>query len=247
MDKIVESLVKKSVKQISPYVPGKPIEVLQRDYNIDPSKIIKLASNENPLGVSPKVKEAVTRYLDNIYRYPEGSGYYLKNKLSEILKVSPEKIILGSGSSEIISMAIDTFVNPGEEIIYPYPSFLIYKILALKTNATPVEIPLNEDFSYDLNKFLDKITSNTKMIILCNPNNPSGTIIFEDQLEEFINNVPDRVIIIVDEAYIEYVENKKFGKTLNYIDKKNIIISRTFSKIYGLAGLRMGTEYQKKI
>jgi len=240
MDKIIESAVRESIKKIAPYVPGKPIEELQRTYGLEASKIIKLASNENPLGISPMAKEAVKRYADNISRYPEGSGYYLKKKLSKNLGVSPENIILGSGSSEIISMAMETFLNPEEEIIYPAPSFLIYKILAYKTDAKAIEVPLNDDFSYNLDRFYDKITDKTKMIILCNPNNPSGTIIYRNQLENFLEKVPDNIIIVVDEAYIEYVEDKNFGGALPFVNIKNIIVARTFSKIYGLAGLRMG-------
>jgi histidinol-phosphate aminotransferase len=246
MDKIIESAVRESIKKISPYVPGKPIEELQRDSGIEASKIIKLASNENPLEISPKIKDAIIRYIDNISRYPEGSGYYLKNKLSEYLGVSAEKVILGSGSSEIISMAMETFLNPGEEVLFPSPSFLIYKILAHKTDAKIVEIPLNDDFSYDLNRFYSKITDNTKIIILCNPNNPSGTIIYKEQLEEFFKKLPENIIVICDEAYIEYVEDKNFGHSFPYIEEKNILIARTFSKIYGLAGLRMGYGIAKK-
>ncbi len=240
MDKTIESVVRASIKKISPYIPGKPMEELQRASGIDASKIIKIASNENPLGASPKVKEAIRRYAENVSRYPEGSGYYLKNRLSEKFKVSPENIILGSGSSEIISMAMETFLNPGEEIIYPLPSFQIYTILAYKTAATVVEVPLNDDFSYNLSRFYDKITSKTKMIILCNPNNPTGTAIYSQQIENFLQRIPENIIIVADEAYAEYVEDKNFGSSFPYIHKKNIIIARTFSKIYGMAGLRIG-------
>lgn len=240
MDKNIESAVRASIKQISPYVPGKPMEELQRQYGLDMSKIIKLASNENPMGASPKAKEAVKKYADNMFRYPEGSGYYLKNKLARAFQVSPEGIILGSGSSEIISMAMETFINPGEEVIYPAPSFLIYKILAYKVGAAPVEVPLNNDFSYDLGKMLDKVTSKTKMIILCNPNNPTGTVISKSQLADFMEKVPENIIIISDEAYIEYVEDKNFGSAFPFMRERNIVITRTFSKIYGLAGLRIG-------
>ncbi|MCM8833658.1 MAG: histidinol-phosphate transaminase [Candidatus Omnitrophica bacterium] len=238
MENKIDKLVRKEIKEIAPYVPGKPIDEVKRIYNLE--RIIKLASNENPCGCSIKVKEAIKENLDEINRYPDGSGYYLKKELSNFLNIPQDEIILGSGSSEVISLTIDTFVNPGEEVIYPSPSFIIYKILVLKVGGIPVEIPLEEDFSYNLDKFFEKITKKTKIVILCSPNNPTGTIVYKDQLEEFLNRIPDDIIIISDEAYFEYVEDKNFGSCFPYYKKKNIIITRSFSKIYGLASLRIG-------
>lgn len=240
MYKKTGDLVRTGIKKIAPYIPGKPIEELQRTYGIEIEKIVKLASNENPLGPSPKAVEAIKRCADKISRYPEGSGYYLKNKIAEVFNQQQETIILGSGSSEIISMGMELFINQGEEVLFPTPSFLIYKILALKIGATPIEIPLKDDFSYDLHMFLDRITPKTKVIILCNPNNPTGTVISKKQMDDFMRLVPDNVVIISDEAYIEYVDTDDFGSAYPYFDKKNVIITRTLSKIYGLAGLRIG-------
>ncbi len=240
MDKNIESIVREDIKKILPYVPGKPIEELQREYGLEMKEIIKLASNENPLGASPKAVEAIKRCADKVYRYPEGSGYYLKKKISALMEYPEENIILGNGSSEVISMTMTAFINPGEEVMYPTPSFLIYKILAYTIGARSVEIPLKEDFSYDLNMFLDRLTSKTRVIILCNPNNPTGNIIFREQMDEFMKKVPDSVVVIADEAYREYVEDENFGTALPYIEKKNVIVAMTFSKIYGLAGLRIG-------
>jgi len=141
MDNKIENLVKEGIRQISPYKPGKPIEELQREYGLE--KIIKLASNENPFGASPKAIEAIRNTAETVGRYPDGAGYYLKNKISQFISVPPEEIILGSGSSEILSMMLETFVKEGEEVIYPHPSFLIYKILALKIGAKRIEVPLN--------------------------------------------------------------------------------------------------------
>ncbi|MCM8784913.1 MAG: histidinol-phosphate transaminase [Candidatus Omnitrophica bacterium] len=234
----IDKLVRKEIKEIAPYVPGKPIDDVKRLYNL--KRIIKLASNENPLGYSQKVKEALRENLDNINRYPDGSGYYLKKELSNFLNIPEDEIILGSGSSEVISLAIETFVNPGEEVIYPFPSFIIYRILVLKVGGVPVEVPLEENFSYNLNKFFERITSKTKVIILCNPNNPTGTIVYKEQLEKFLSKIPDNIIIISDEAYFEYVENKNFGTCFPYYKDKNIVLTRSFSKIYGLASLRIG-------
>jgi len=244
MENKIEKLVREGIRQISPYKPGKPIEELQREYGL--KKIIKLASNENPFGPSPEAIKAIKNTAETVGRYPDGAGYYLKNKISRLISVPVEEIILGSGSSEIISMTLETFVKEGEEVIYPHPSFLIYKILALKIGAKRVEVPLNEDFSYDLNKFLDSITDKTKVIILCNPNNPTGTIIRKKQLSDFLKNVPENIIIISDEAYFEYVESDDFGSAFPYYKEKNIVIARTFSKIYGLAGLRLGYGIGRK-
>lgn len=238
MESNIEKLVRKEIREIAPYIPGKPIDEIKRIYNLE--KIIKLASNENPLGCSPKVKEAIKENIDEINRYPDGSGYYLKKELSNFLNIPEEEIILGSGSSEVISLTIEAFVNPGEEVIYPFPSFIIYRILVLKVGGVPIEIPLEDNFSYNLDKFLKKITPKTKIIILCNPNNPTGTIVYKDQLEKFLDKVPDNIIIISDEAYFEYVEDKNFGTCCRYYKDKNVVITRSFSKIYGLASLRIG-------
>ncbi|MDD3725818.1 MAG: histidinol-phosphate transaminase [Candidatus Ratteibacteria bacterium] len=246
MNNKIEDIVRQDIKKIAPYVPGKPIEELQRAYGLGIEKIVKLASNENPLGPSHRVVEAIKRCADKVSRYPEGSGYYLKNKIAEVFNKPTEEIILGSGSSEIISMGMEVFINPGEEVMYPTPSFQIYEILAYKIGAIPVEIPLKKDFSYDMNMFLERITSKTKVIILCNPNNPTGTIIYKKQMDEFMRQVPDDVVIISDEAYREYVDTDDFGTAEPYLYSKNIIITRTLSKIYGLAGLRIGFGIARK-
>jgi len=238
MNKNIEKLVKEGIKKISPYEPGKPIEELQREYKV--KKTIKLASNENPFGPSKKVKKAIEKSIENINRYPDGSSYELKNELSKYLKLPVENIMIGSGSSEVISLTLETFINHGEEILYPWPSFTMYRIFALKNNAIGVEIQLENNFSYNLKKFLERITPKTKVIILCNPNNPTGTIIKKREMENFIKNLPDDIILISDEAYFDYVESNDFGSAFPFFKEKNIIICRTFAKIYGLAGLRIG-------
>jgi len=244
MENKIEKLAKKDLKNISPYIPGKPIKELQRELGL--KKIIKLASNENPLGPSLKVIEAIKKNLIEIYRYPEGPAFYLRNELSKFLKISPENIILGTGSLEVMDIFLQSFINPNEEIIIPKPSFIMYKIISYKIGAKPVEIPLEENFSYNLDKFLSKINKKTKVIILCNPNNPTGTIIYKKQLKKFLKEIPENIFILADEAYCEYVENKEFGSLFPYFKKKNILITRTFSKIYGLAGLRIGYGIAKE-
>ncbi|HOK79585.1 MAG TPA: histidinol-phosphate transaminase [bacterium] len=239
MESKISTLAKKSLAFIEPYIPGKPAEVLFRERKL--AKIVKLASNENPLGPSPAAVKALKKRIYDINRYPEGSAYLLKEKLAGMLKVKSSNIIVGSGSSEIISMTIQSFCEPEDEIIFPHPSFIIYKILAYAFGVRPVPINLNNsDFSYNLDAFFNKITPRTKLIILCNPNNPTGSHIRKTQLERFLRNIPDRILVLSDEAYIEYAEDPDFGSALKWINRKNVIVARTFSKIYGLAGLRIG-------
>ncbi len=233
-----EKLAKTSLSNIRPYIPGKPAEVLFREKGL--SKIIKLASNENPLGPSPYAIKSIRKRLKSINRYPEGSAYLLKEKLASLMKINTDQIIVGSGSSEIISMVIQAFCEPGEEIIFPSPSFIMYEILAYAFGVRPVQVPLNQDMSYNLEGFLERINEKTKLLILCNPNNPTGSHIKRKQLERLFENIPERVVILCDEAYIEYVADPEFGSALTWLEKKHIIVTRTFSKIYGLAALRIG-------
>ncbi len=234
----IEELARKSLAFIEPYVPGKPAEVLFREKGI--SKIIKLASNENPFGPSPLAIKAIKSRLSGINRYPEGSAFKLKKKLAYMLKKKDSQIIIGSGSSEIISMTIQAFCESGDEIVFPSPSFIIYRILSHAFGARPVTVNLNEDMSYDIDAFFKKITKKTKILILCNPNNPTGSHIRKDQLRLLVENLPENIILLADEAYFEYAEDSEFGTAMDWLEKKNVMITRTFSKIYGLAGLRIG-------
>lgn len=238
MAQTIDKLAKRSISFIQPYTAGKPIEMLFKEKGI--SKIIKLASNENPLGPSPAALKAIKKNILGINRYPEGSASALKEKLASILKINSNQIIVGSGSSEIISMAIQTFCEPKDEIVFPSPSFIIYKILAHAFGVKPVISNLNRDFSYNIEYILNKITDRTKMIILCNPNNPTGSHITKKELKIFMNNVPENIIILSDEAYFEYVEDPEFGTAMDWFKDRYVIVARTFSKIYGLAGLRIG-------
>lgn len=235
---MIEKLARKIVLGLKPYQAGKPISQLKRERGI--SQIIKLASNENPLPPSKKVIRALENSLAKINLYPDGNGYYLKEELAKKLKLKRDNIILGNGSSEIIGMAIETFVNPGEEVIIPDPSFIIYKGLIKLRDATPVSIPL-KDYKLNLSAMLKAISKKTKMVILCNPNNPTGTSIKKEELKKFMRKVSENIIILSDEAYLEYVEDKDFGSAFPYLkSKKNVIIARTFAKFSSLAGLRIG-------
>jgi len=226
------------ILSIKPYVPGKPIEELEREYGISGS--IKLASNENPLGPSPKAVKAIERALSRLNRYPDGSGHDLVMKLSEHLGVSPGNIVLGNGSDEIIGMLTNAFLVPGDEVIIPRPSFLMYEIMAKSAGARPVFVPL-KSLSIDLESIGEKISNKTRLIFLCNPNNPTGAVISGKDFARFIQKVPQNVIVVADEAYIDFVRDENCLKSIDYINSEHPIVTlRTFSKIYGLAGLRIG-------
>ena len=226
------------ILSIKPYVPGKPLEELEREYGIANS--IKLASNENPLGPSPMAVEAIQHALWKLNRYPDGSGHDLTIKLSENLGVSPGNIVLGNGSDEIVGMLTRALLQSGDEAILPRPSFLIYDIMVRCAGATPVYIPL-KSLSIDLDGIKDKITSRTRMVFICNPNNPTGTIVSKKEFENFLESIPPQVVVVVDEAYIEFVRDQNCARSIDcFDDSKPLITLRTFSKAYGLAGLRIG-------
>ena len=227
------------IKTIEPYKPGKPLEELEREYGIHRS--IKLASNENPLGPSPKAVAAVQAMLDNLHRYPDGSGHDLLAKLADYHGLAKETIILGNGSDEIIGMLTQCLLEPVNEVLLPQPSFLMYEIAVRSVGAVPVFIPLDGNLSIDLEQMLQRVTPQTRMIFLCNPNNPTGTVFSNDQFDAFLDNLPHDVIVVIDEAYIEFVRNPDCAKGIDYVDSDRAVVTlRTFSKAYGLAGLRIG-------
>jgi len=226
------------ILSLKPYTPGKPLEELEREYGIVDS--IKIASNENPLGPSPMAVEAIKKAMVKLNRYPDGSGYDLIRKISGYIGLSPQNIVLGNGSDEIIGMLAFAMLQPGDEAILPNPSFLMYEIMVRGSGAMPIFVPLTS-FCIDLEEIKKKITSKTRMIFLCNPNNPTGTIFSKKNFENFIREIPPEVIVVVDEAYIEFVRDQNCAKSIEYIDNDRPLITlRTFSKAYGLAGLRIG-------
>lgn len=227
------------IKKITPYTPGKPIEELKRELGIP--EPIKLASNENPLGPSPRAVEAIRVALNTVNRYPDGNGYYLRKKISEKMRVPFECIVLGNGSNEIIEMITKAFTQDGDNVIVSQPSFLIYKIAAQTLGVEVRPVPLN-DFRVDLDSMASKVDDMTKVIFVNNPNNPTGTIISSDDLERFLGSIPRDVIVVLDEAYIEFVTDDACPQGIDYINQRGpwIVSMRTFSKAYGLAGLRVG-------
>lgn len=248
----------KYVSAIKPYVPGKPIKELERDLGIEGS--IKLASNENSLGPSQKALDALRDCLINgceLNRYPDGSGYYLKNALVEKIsggqslrvsgeKIAPENIILGNGSNELIDIVVRTFMATGDEAVMATPSFIVYSMAVQSAGATAVEVPLS-GYRHDLSAMADAVTGQTKMVFISNPNNPTGTMNSRGEFERFMERVPEGVLVVVDEAYYEYVTDSEYPDTIKYFaDGRDVLILRTFSKAYGLAGLRIGYGIARK-
>jgi len=232
------------ISAIKPYVPGKPVEELERELGIKGS--VKLASNENPSGPSTKAVKAIFESLmrlnpeNSLNRYPDGSGYYLTKALSEKLSVREEEIILGNGSNELLDMAVRTFLQPGDEAIMAHPSFVVYSMSVQAQGGTPVRIPLKE-YAHDLDAMTDAVTPRTKIVFIANPNNPTGTINKKDEFDRMMRRIPDNILVVVDEAYFEYVADPDYADSMKHFrEGRDVLVLRTFSKIYGLAGLRIG-------
>jgi histidinol-phosphate aminotransferase len=235
--KIVEQ-VPQYIRSLIPYEPGKPIEEVEREYGIANS--VKLASNENPLGPSPKAVAAMRAKLDQLNLYPDGDCYYLKQGLSRKLGVAPETLIFGNGSNEIIELAARTFLRPGDEAVMAEQAFVVYQLIVQAVGARSRAVPLR-NFTHDLPALAEAVTPRTRMIFLANPNNPTGTIFRRAEWEHFLGEVSAGVLLVVDEAYFEYVADADYPDSLRYHTGNHAIITlRTFSKLYGLAGLRIG-------
>lgn len=226
------------ISSIKPYVPGKPIEEVERELGIKDT--VKLASNENPLGPSQKALEVIKESGNNVHRYPESGGYYLLGKIAETLSINIDQIILGNGSNEILNMIAYAYLDEQKSAVMATPSFVVYPLATQYVGAKSIQIPLKRH-RHDLGKMVKAITSDTRIIFIANPNNPTGTINTEEEFARFMQSVPDGVLVVVDEAYYEYVTDNNYPDSLKYLRQgRDIIILRTFSKIYGLAGLRIG-------
>lgn len=230
-------LPRKTILNVKPYQPGKPIEEVKRELGL--RDVIKMASNENPLGPSPKAVEAIRKYAGNINRYPEGGCFYLRQAVAKRLKIKPEQLIFGNGSDEIIGLALRAFVNEGEEVIVAKPTFLMYEVASMAHGAK-IKIVPTRYFKYDLKAMKDAVTRNTKVVFIANPDNPNGTYAARYELEDFLKDLPDETIVFLDEAYFDFVEERDYPNGLDYLGNNNLIVTRTFSKSYGLAGLRVG-------
>lgn len=230
-------LVRKNIADIAPYIAGKPIEETKRQLNL--KEVIKLASNENPLGPSPKAVEAIKKNLSLINRYPDSSGFYLKTKLARALNLETANIVLGNGSDELIDIIIKTFVEEDENIITADVTFLEYKIISEVNGHRVITVPLKY-FKYDLDGIKNKLDKKTKAIFISNPNNPTGTYVSGLEIEDFIRDLPEKLLLVLDEAYDTFIDVNDFPNGLSYIQNRNVIVLKTFSKSYGLAGLRIG-------
>ena len=227
------------ISTLIPYPPGKPIEELEREYGISGS--IKLASNENAWGPSPRAVCAIKDALKNLHRYPDGSCYYLAQSLADKIGVKPEEIVFGNGSNEIIGLLITAFLQPGEEVISSHPTFLMYQKLVQVQGGVNKVVELSESMQHDLRSILDTVSPKTRMIFLDNPNNPTGTIIDRDDFASFMEQLQDEIIVVLDEAYVDFVAPELRIDALSYIrSSKPVAALRTFSKAYGLSGLRLG-------
>ncbi len=230
--------VSSDIRQIKPYVPGKPVEALERELGISGS--IKMASNENPLGASSAALKAIRAGLRGIQRYPDGEGYALKDALANKWKVTKTQVILGNGSNEIIELLVRTFIIPGDEAVMAKPTFSLYQKMIQAGHGKSIEVPL-KDGCHDLPCMAKAITDRTKLVFICNPNNPTGTIVKKKEVRSFLSDMPEQVLVVFDEAYAEYVSDPNYPHSISFLKEgASLILLRTFSKIYGLAGLRIG-------
>lgn len=230
--------VSRDISDIAPYIPGKPMAELEREIGISGS--IKLASNENPLGASKKAMMAIRTGLKEIRRYPDGAAFRLKEALSERWKVSQDQVLIGNGSNEVIELLVRTFILPGDEAIMAQPTFSLYRLMIQAGHGHVISIPLKEG-CHDLPEMARAVTSKTKLIFICNPNNPTGTMVDQGAVERFLSQLPTHVLVVFDEAYAEYVCDPDYPQSVSLLKEgAPLIVLRTFSKIYGLAGLRVG-------
>lgn len=228
------------VQSLRPYQPGKPIDELAREFGLDPKSIIKLASNENPLGPSEKALQAIQAELLDLTRYPDGNGFDLKSALAAKMGVSLEQITLGNGSSDILEFIVKCFVSTGDEVVVSQHAFAIYGLVTKMMGGRVVQVPA-KNWGHDLVAMAAAITDRTKIVFVTNPNNPTGTWNTKAQLEAFLESVPSHVIVLLDEAYFEYVDQADYPSGIDYLEAyPNLVVTRTFSKAYGLASLRVG-------
>jgi histidinol-phosphate aminotransferase len=227
-----------AIRGIPPYVPGKAISEVTRELGI--TRVIKLASNESVAGPSPKALQAIRDHLADIHRYPEDTSYDLKRALAGKLGVKPGNLLLGTGADEVLLLLGQLFLDPGDECLYPYPSFSLYRKSAQLMGAVPVEAPLRED-RIDVEALLERVTPRTKLVFLCNPNNPTGHLVPGKEVVSFLDRLPEHVFPVIDEAYAEFVDDRGFRDAVGlFREGRQLAAIRTFSKIYGIAGLRVG-------
>jgi histidinol-phosphate aminotransferase len=236
---VPEGLVRRALAELRPYEPGKPVEEVQRELGL--ARVVKLASNEGPLGPFPAALEALDRCARELNRYPDGGAYRLRAALAERLDVRFEEVAVGSGADGVIDTLSQALLDAGDEVVFGWPSFPSYPIYAMKTGARPVQTPLR-DLRYDLEALLAAVTPRTKIVYVCHPNNPTGTSNGRAGLDAYFDRVPDHVLTVLDQAYYEYIDDPDYpdGIVEYFRRGRRVLVVRTFSKIYGLAGLRVG-------
>ncbi len=226
------------IASLVPYVPGKPIEELQRELGLP--RAVKLASNENPIGPSPRALAVLAETASSLHRYPDGGAFQLRGALAERWKVTQDQVILGNGSDEILGLLARTFLSPGDEAVMAEHTFVIYKMEVKAAHGVVVEVP-QKNWHHDLPAMAAAITDRTRLLFVCNPNNPTGTMATKTEVAALMARVPEHVVVVFDEAYYEYVRHPDYPESLGYVKAgRHAIVLRTFSKIYGLAGLRIG-------
>lgn len=234
----IERIVRKGILALAPYVPGKSIEEVERE--LGKKRWVKLASNENVLGPSPKALAAIRQELSNLHMYPEGPCPDLREALAQKFSVSGENVVISNGADNLLVLVASAFLNEGEEAVMAAPTFSMYATVTRILGGKPVEVKLSA-FTHDLSSMLKKVNRRTKLVFICNPNNPTGTIVSRTELDAFFSKVPGRVVVVLDEAYGDFADSPEYPKGVNYVKVgRPVIVLRTFSKVYGLAGLRVG-------
>ena len=227
-----------TIASLKPYSPGKPLSELERELGI--REAVKLASNENPWGPSPKALRVLEKASATLHRYPDGGAHELRQALAKKWQVSQDQILVGNGSDEVISLLIKTFLAPGDEAVMADLTFVMYRLSVLGGHGVPIEVPL-KNWTHDLSAMVDAVTDRTRLFFICNPNNPTGTMLSVSEIEAVLAKIPEHVVVVFDEAYYEYVRDAAYPDSLRYVrDGRPVVVLRTFSKIYGLAGLRVG-------
>jgi histidinol-phosphate aminotransferase len=228
-----------ALSNLKSYTPGKPIWEVQQELRIE--RVIKLASNENPLGPSPKALEAMQTMMTDIHRYPDASAIILRQSIAAVYDVPVECVVMSNGADEMIKLISEAYLDVGDEIVTPTPTFTEYEFAAKLMGADVIQVPLGPDFEYDIEALLKAVSSKTKIIYLCSPNNPTGTYLRKQQLEKLLTNLPKRILVVLDAAYSHYAEDDDYADGVYYVKKGYpIIVVHTFSKVYGLAGMRVG-------
>jgi histidinol-phosphate aminotransferase len=239
----LKSLAPKNVREIAPYVPGKPISETARELGIPEADILKMASNENPLGPSPRSLEAIRGALADLHYYPDGSGFELKGVLARKLGLQPANFVLGNGSNDVLELVARAFLTAADSAVYPQHAFMVYPLAVQAMGARHVVVPAR-DFGADPDAMAKAVRADTKIVFIANPNNPTGTFVPWQDLARFLERVPPRVLVVVDEAYVEYLPEELQSPTASWLVRHpNLVVARTLSKAYGLAGLRVGYAF----